>query len=53
MYQEIVEPDTIPTDEPRRLKYNAARLVGSAIVQEYHVMIQEGLAFSASFSIRG
>ncbi|KAL4925722.1 uncharacterized protein BDV17DRAFT_271186 [Aspergillus undulatus] len=45
-WQEVVEPDTIPTEEAERSKYNAARLVGSAIVQEYHVMIQEGLEYS-------
>jgi hypothetical protein len=45
-YREIVEPDTIPTDEPGKLKYNAAQLAGSAVVQEYHVMIQEGLEYS-------
>ncbi|KAE8356266.1 hypothetical protein BDV28DRAFT_127291 [Aspergillus coremiiformis] len=45
-WQEVVKPDTVPTDGPEKLKYNAARLVGSAIVQEYHVMIQEGLEYS-------
>ncbi|KAF4251477.1 hypothetical protein CNMCM8980_006750 [Aspergillus fumigatiaffinis] len=45
-WQEVVEPDTIPTEEPKRSRYNAARLVGSAIVQEFHVMIQEGLEYS-------
>jgi hypothetical protein len=38
-WQEVVEPDTVPTDEPEKTMYNAAWLVGSAIVQEYHVMI--------------
>lgn len=45
-WQEVVEPDAVPTDEPEKTMYNAARLLGSAIVQEYHVMIQEGLEFS-------
>jgi hypothetical protein len=45
-WQEVVEPDTIPTEEREKLRYNAARLVGSAIVQEFHVMIQEGLEYS-------
>ncbi|KAL4949129.1 hypothetical protein BDW69DRAFT_81158 [Aspergillus filifer] len=45
-WQEIVEPDTTPMEEPEKSKYNAARLVGSAIVQEFHVMIQEGLEYS-------
>jgi hypothetical protein len=45
-WQEVVEPDTIPTEEREKLRYNTARLVGSAIVQEFHVMIQEGLEYS-------
>ncbi|PLN79387.1 hypothetical protein BDW42DRAFT_128093 [Aspergillus taichungensis] len=45
-YREIIESDTIPTDGPEKLRYNATRLTGSAIVQEYHVMIQEGLEYS-------
>ncbi|PWY87473.1 hypothetical protein BO70DRAFT_360089 [Aspergillus heteromorphus CBS 117.55] len=45
-YHEIVESETVPTDGPEKLRYNAARLAGSAIVQEYHVMIQEGLEYS-------
>ncbi|CBF79035.1 protein breB [Aspergillus nidulans FGSC A4] len=45
-WQEVVEPDTIPTEEPKKSMYNVARLVGSAIVQEFHVMIQEGLEYS-------
>lgn len=45
-WQEVVEPDTIPTEEPKKSRYNAARLVGSAVVQEFHVMIQEGLEYS-------
>lgn len=45
-WKEVVEPNTVPTDQPMKSKYNAARLVGSAIVQEFHVMIQEGLEYS-------
>ncbi|PYH76427.1 hypothetical protein BO82DRAFT_296304 [Aspergillus uvarum CBS 121591] len=45
-YHEIVESETLPIDGPEKLRYNAARLAGSAIVQEYHVMIQEGLEYS-------
>ena len=45
-YHEIIEIDTIPTSGPEKLKYNATRLAGSALVQEYHVMIQEGLEYS-------
>jgi hypothetical protein len=45
-WQEVVQPDRVPTEEPEKSRYNAARLVGSAIVQEFHVMIQEGLEYS-------
>lgn len=38
--------DTIPTDAAEKLRHNAERLAGSAIIQEYHVMIQEGLEYS-------
>lgn len=38
-YREIVKPDTILTDELEKLRYNAARLAGAAVVQEFHVMI--------------
>ncbi|KAJ5348618.1 uncharacterized protein N7506_001871 [Penicillium brevicompactum] len=42
----IVQPDRVPTEEPEKSRYHAERLVGSAIVQEFHVMIQEGLEYS-------
>ena len=45
-WEEVVNSETIPTDRAEKLRYNAARLTGAAIVQEYHVMIQEGLAYS-------
>lgn len=45
-YHDIVESNEIPTDQPEKLRYNAARLAGSAVAQEYHVMIQEGLEYS-------
>ncbi|PWY82942.1 hypothetical protein BO70DRAFT_32368 [Aspergillus heteromorphus CBS 117.55] len=45
-WQEVVQPDHVPTEEPEKSRYIAARLVGSAIVQEFHVMIQEGLEYS-------
>ncbi|GFF96253.1 hypothetical protein IFM53868_08444 [Aspergillus udagawae] len=45
-WQEVVQPDRVPTKEPEKSSYNAAWLVGSAIVQEFHVMIQEGLEYS-------
>jgi hypothetical protein len=45
-WEEVVNSETIPTDRAEKLRYNAARLTGAAMVQEYHVMIQEGLAYS-------
>ncbi|GFF60995.1 hypothetical protein IFM51744_10551 [Aspergillus udagawae] len=45
-WETVVKPDSIPVDEAARLKHNTERLVGAALVQEYHVMIQEGLASS-------
>lgn len=42
----MVRANKITTDQAEKLKYNAERLVCSAIVQEYHVMIQEGLEYS-------
>jgi hypothetical protein len=45
-WEEVVNSETVPTDKAERLRYNAARLAGAAIVQEYHVMIQEGLTYS-------
>jgi hypothetical protein len=45
-WDEVVQRDTIPTDKDEKLKYNAEQLTGSVLVQEYHVMIQEGLEYS-------
>jgi hypothetical protein len=45
-WQEVVQTDHIPMEEPEKSRYNAAQLVGAAIVQEFHVMIQEGLEYS-------
>jgi hypothetical protein len=42
----MVKSNKVPTDDAEKLKYNAERLVCCAIVQEYHVMIQEGLEYS-------
>ena len=44
--EEVVWPNSIPMQEPDKLRYRAARVAGSAIVQEFHVMIQEGLEYS-------
>ncbi|KAK8912237.1 hypothetical protein VCV18_012634 [Metarhizium anisopliae] len=46
LWDEMVGSRTTPTGETERLGYNAERLVCSAIVQQYHVMIQEGLEVS-------
>lgn len=46
LWKEMVKSNKIPTGKDAKLRYNAERLVCSAIVQEYHVMIQEGLEFS-------
>lgn len=45
-WETVVKRDTIPVDEAERLRHNAEQLVGSALTQEYHVMIQEGLGIS-------
>ncbi|BCR98163.1 uncharacterized protein AKAW2_31480S [Aspergillus luchuensis] len=45
-WDEVVRPDSVPTEGPEKLRYNAAWLTGSAVVQEYHVMLQEGLEYS-------
>ncbi|KAJ5371837.1 hypothetical protein N7517_003843 [Penicillium concentricum] len=45
-WEEVVRRKAIPTDISQKLKYNAEQLVGSALVQEYHVMIREGLEYS-------
>jgi hypothetical protein len=42
----MVRSNKIPTDQEAKLKHNAERLVCSALVQEYHLMIQEGLEYS-------
>lgn len=46
LWKKIVRSNKIPTDQDAKLRYNAERLVCSAIIQEYHVMIQEGLEYS-------
>lgn len=46
LWKAMVKSNKIPTSQEARLKYNAERLACSAIVQEYHVMIQEGLEYS-------
>lgn len=45
-WEEVVNSEVIPTDGAEKLRHNAARLTGSVLVQEFHVMIQEGLSYS-------
>ena len=45
-WREIVKSDTIPTDELKKQRYNAARLAGSVAVQQFHGMIQYGVGCS-------
>ncbi|KAJ5742397.1 uncharacterized protein N7511_011416 [Penicillium nucicola] len=46
LWKDMVRSNKLPTDQEAKMKYNAERLVCSAVVQEYHVMIQEGLEYS-------
>ncbi|KAJ5779237.1 hypothetical protein N7457_006957 [Penicillium paradoxum] len=46
LWKEMVWSNKTPNGEAESLVYNSQRLVCSAIVQEYHVMIQEGLEYS-------
>ncbi|KAL4954944.1 hypothetical protein BDW69DRAFT_130840 [Aspergillus filifer] len=46
LWKAMVKSNKIPTSPEAKSKFNAERLACSAIVQEYHVMIQEGLEYS-------
>ncbi|KAJ5579932.1 uncharacterized protein N7459_005917 [Penicillium hispanicum] len=46
LWKKIVRANKVPNNEADRSIYNAQRLVCSAISQEYHIMIQEGLEYS-------
>ncbi|PWY95945.1 hypothetical protein BO94DRAFT_507390 [Aspergillus sclerotioniger CBS 115572] len=46
VWRDMVYSNKIPREGEEKLKYDAERLVCSALVQEYHVMIQEGLEYS-------
>ncbi|OJZ79832.1 hypothetical protein ASPFODRAFT_66016 [Aspergillus luchuensis CBS 106.47] len=37
-WNEVVRLDSVPTEGPENLRYNAAWLTGSVVVQEYHVV---------------
>ncbi|EZF35583.1 hypothetical protein H109_07358 [Trichophyton interdigitale MR816] len=45
-WEEIVNVDSVPKEGDDKLVHNAYVLTGSAIAQEYHVMLQEGLEYS-------
>ncbi|KAI7973041.1 hypothetical protein EIK77_000827 [Talaromyces pinophilus] len=45
-WKEVVNRNEIPVEKNKKLIYNAEQLAGSVLVQEYHVMIQEGLEYS-------
>ncbi|OQD74458.1 hypothetical protein PENANT_c175G04444 [Penicillium antarcticum] len=46
LWKDVVRANKTSTDQEKKVRHNAERLVCSAIVQEYHVMIQEGLEYS-------
>ncbi|KAI2023087.1 hypothetical protein LOZ48_006106 [Ophidiomyces ophidiicola] len=46
LYREIVQSNDIPEANKEKLISNAIRLAGSAVMQEFHAMIQEGLEYS-------
>ncbi|RMY61649.1 hypothetical protein D0863_11213 [Hortaea werneckii] len=46
LWEDMVDTESVPTDRLEKLQYNATRLTGAALVQQYHLMIQEGLAYS-------
>ncbi|KAJ5588790.1 hypothetical protein N7537_011468 [Penicillium hordei] len=46
LWKKMVRSNKIPIEQDAKVRYNAERLVCSAIVQEYHVMIHEGLEYS-------
>ncbi|CAG8090927.1 unnamed protein product [Penicillium olsonii] len=46
LWQDMVRSNRIPTDPEAKAQFQASRLVCSAIVKEYHMMIQEGLEYS-------
>ncbi|OJJ47661.1 hypothetical protein ASPZODRAFT_1739647 [Penicilliopsis zonata CBS 506.65] len=45
-WKDVVNRDQIPVDKDEKLTYNAEQLAGSALVQGFHIMIQEGLEYS-------
>ncbi|KAK9364330.1 hypothetical protein V1509DRAFT_636732, partial [Lipomyces kononenkoae] len=45
-YEKVVQAATTPTDSDEKAGYNAEQLTGSALVQQYNVMILKGLEYS-------
>lgn len=45
-WNDVVQRKEIPTDEAEKLRYNAEQISGSALTQEYHSMLWEGLEVS-------
>ncbi|KAK9492622.1 hypothetical protein V1508DRAFT_323938, partial [Lipomyces doorenjongii] len=45
-YEKVVQPETIPTNQDEKFRYYAEQLTGSALVQQYNVMIRKGLEYS-------
>ena len=45
LWEELVEKNSIPTDPAEKLRYNAEKLVTSAVVQAYDVVLEEGCAY--------
>ncbi|KAL4817408.1 hypothetical protein BDW67DRAFT_35327 [Aspergillus spinulosporus] len=46
LWKAMVKSKKIPTSQEAKLKYNAEQLACSAIVQEYHAMIRDGLEYA-------
>ncbi|EEH37576.2 hypothetical protein PAAG_07994 [Paracoccidioides lutzii Pb01] len=45
-WETVVKPRTIPVDKEEKLKYNAQQISGSAVVQHYHTMIEDGIPYA-------
>ncbi|KAK9317020.1 hypothetical protein V1524DRAFT_424154 [Lipomyces starkeyi] len=45
-YEKVVQLVKVPTNRDEKLRYNAEQLTGSALVQQYNVMIRKGLEYS-------
>ncbi|KGY15451.1 hypothetical protein PABG_11764 [Paracoccidioides brasiliensis Pb03] len=45
-WETVVKPRTIPVDKEEKLKHNAQQISGSAVVQHYHTMIEDGIPYA-------